>query len=98
MPRDAAPASEPLLKLDRLDAQRLAVLVSHGADNEHSAYDRVLEFYVSPGSTGEIGGGPPSSHPATAHPHGNSSSNPPTALHSYPVSVSFRSPPPDDHS
>ena len=55
MPPDAAPASEPLLELDRIDAQRLGVLVSRGADNEHSAYDGVLEFDVSPGSTGEIG-------------------------------------------
>ncbi|MBV1860302.1 MAG: hypothetical protein KUG77_17950 [Nannocystaceae bacterium] len=52
---DAAPASERVLELDRLDAQRLAVLVSRGADNEYSVYDGVLEFDVSPGSTGEIG-------------------------------------------
>lgn len=48
-------ASEPLLELDRLDAQRPAVLASRGADNEHSAYGGVLEFDVSPGSTTEIG-------------------------------------------
>ncbi len=52
---DAAPASERVLELDRLDAQRLAVLVSRGADNEYSVYDGVLEFDVSPGSTGGIG-------------------------------------------
>ena len=52
---DAAPASERVLELDRLDAYRLAVLVSRGADNEYSAYGGVLEFDVSPGSTGDLG-------------------------------------------
>ena len=42
--------------------------------------------------------GPPSSPPATAHPHRTSSSNPAAALHSYPVSARLRSPPPDDNS
>lgn len=52
---DAAPASEPLLELDPVDAQRLAVLVSRGADNQYSAYDGVRGFDVSPRSTGDLG-------------------------------------------
>ncbi|MEM6296217.1 MAG: hypothetical protein AAGA54_33400 [Myxococcota bacterium] len=52
---DAAPAPERVLELDRLDSQHLAVLVSRGASNQYSVYDGVLEFDISPCSTGEIG-------------------------------------------